>query len=113
MRMCIFPTIPCRSPFLPSLAHGALPPEYQVCMRMCIFPTIPCRSPFLPSLAHGALPPAYHQYFTDASKGGSLENADYCPYYTAYSNTHCDDASNNPSGEWPSLNFHGQPQPEP
>jgi len=41
--------------------------------------------------------PTQYQYFTDTTKGGSLEQTDYCPYYSGYSNGACDDNTNAPS----------------
>ena len=43
----------------------------------------------------GALPTEY-QYFSETNKGGSLAQADYCPYYTGYSNGLCTDSANTP-----------------
>jgi len=57
------------------------------------------------------LPPEY-QYFDDGSHGGSLETADYCPYYKPFTYTdartsHCDVAANAPSDNYFAESYGG------
>ena len=47
---------------------------------------------------HSSDLPAAYQYFpSNARLGGSMQTADYCPHYKAYSNGHCAVAANAPS----------------
>ena len=41
--------------------------------------------------------PAQYQYFTSATQGGGMIEADYCPHMNAYSNGNCHVAANAPS----------------
>ena len=41
--------------------------------------------------------PAAYQYLGEANKGGSLEQADFCPYYSAYTNGLCEHEANEPA----------------
>merc|ERR1711865_303995 len=41
-----------------------------------------------------AITPTWFQHFgTDSKKGGSLQEMDFCPYFAAYSNQNCQDAT--------------------
>merc|ERR1740130_1599698 len=44
--------------------------------------------------------PSQNRYFSDSSKGGQDQLADYCPYITAYSNGDCRLAENAPSNNY-------------
>jgi len=52
----------------------------------------------------GSLPTEY-QYFTDATKGGSLVQADYCPYYNGWANGACDATANAPTSNYRAESF--------
>ncbi|MBW2713757.1 MAG: hypothetical protein JRC77_08405, partial [Deltaproteobacteria bacterium] len=43
---------------------------------------------------YGSDLPAEYQYFVDPRQGGTLEVADYCPAWNAFSNGACDDPAN-------------------
>jgi hypothetical protein len=42
----------------------------------------------------GAIDPSSMQYFDNPSEGGSMREADFCPYYQPYSNGDCTNAAN-------------------
>ena len=51
-----------------------------------------------------ALPAAY-QYVSNTAQGGSLAQADFCPYYSGYSNGDCEDAANTPTNNYYAQTF--------